>query len=251
MPSSPAAAPPRPAAPPPRVGRGGLTAPQADVADGYRRFLLGTAAAIYVGAAAELALVGHYASLSQVAPFVLIALGLGSVAWAHLATRVGGRGAGAGALGGPRGVGARGRGERGRGGPPRQGQPGVRARDPPCGRRRGGRARCSRPPARGRAVGGGLTGGASPLLAPGALSRLAGVRALAVCRGDVAAPGAPPRPRLPAAFERGAGEGRASAAPPGLRRGGRPGRRGGGRRTWAATASRDGPRPTPSGSRRG
>ena len=90
MPSSPATAPPRPAAPPPRGGRGGPHVERVDVADGYRRFLLGTAAAIYVGAAVELALVGHYASLSQIAPFVLIALGLGSVAWAH----VGGGGAG-------------------------------------------------------------------------------------------------------------------------------------------------------------
>ena len=88
------AAPPRPAAPPPRAGRGEHPAVEADVADGYRRFLLGTAAAIYAGAAVELALVGHYVSLAQVAPFVLIAFGLGSVAWAHLATRVGGAGRG-------------------------------------------------------------------------------------------------------------------------------------------------------------
>ena len=85
------AAPP-PTATPPRAGRGGhtLVDADADVVGRYRRFLLGTAAAIYVGAAVELGLVGHYADRLQIAPFVLIALGLGSVVWAHLATREGG-----------------------------------------------------------------------------------------------------------------------------------------------------------------
>ena len=84
------AAPPPTATPPPRAGRGGHALPDADVAGRYRRFLLGTAAAIYVGAAVELGLVGHYADRLQIAPFVLIALGLGSVVWAHLTTRGGG-----------------------------------------------------------------------------------------------------------------------------------------------------------------
>ena len=84
------AAPPPTAPPPPRAGRGGHALADADVVGRYRRFLLGTAAAIYVGAAVELGLVGHYADRLQIAPFVLIALGLGSVVWAHLRTRGGG-----------------------------------------------------------------------------------------------------------------------------------------------------------------
>ncbi|MDT0631870.1 hypothetical protein RQM47_14855 [Rubrivirga sp. S365] len=85
---------PAPAAPPheaaPRAGRGGEVAADAAVASQYRRFLLGTAVAIYVGAAAELALVGHYEGWTQVVPFVLIALGLGAVLWAHIGSRAGG-----------------------------------------------------------------------------------------------------------------------------------------------------------------
>ena len=75
-----APSPPRPA-PPAARERGGTAEPP--VAAGYRRFLLGTAAAVYVGAAVELYLVGHYHGWTQVVPFVLIALGLASVLWAR------------------------------------------------------------------------------------------------------------------------------------------------------------------------
>ena len=87
---TPAAPPPARAAsrpaPPAHDGRGGEPA-DASVATGYRRFLLGTAAAIHVGAALELGLVGHYEGWTQVLPFVLIAINLAALFWASRATR--------------------------------------------------------------------------------------------------------------------------------------------------------------------
>lgn len=47
----------------------------------FRRFLVGAAAAVHLGAAVELALVDHYEDWQQVIPFVVIAVGLGAAAW--------------------------------------------------------------------------------------------------------------------------------------------------------------------------
>ena len=47
-----------------------------------RRFLFGAAAATYLGAVVELALVEHWGGFWQVVPFALCGLGLAAVAWA-------------------------------------------------------------------------------------------------------------------------------------------------------------------------
>lgn len=46
-----------------------------------RRFLLATAAVVYVGAAVELALVGHVEGALQLVPFGLVGAGLAAVLW--------------------------------------------------------------------------------------------------------------------------------------------------------------------------
>ena len=76
----PVTAPPSPrTAPSAHAGRGGVS--DGPVAAQYRRFLFATASVLYVGAAAELALVGHYHGWTQVIPLVLIALALVALLW--------------------------------------------------------------------------------------------------------------------------------------------------------------------------
>ena len=70
-------------APPAHAGQGGGRR-DTPVTAQYRRFLFATALVIYLGAAAELGLVGHIEGWTQIIPFVLIALGLVAVLWAYL-----------------------------------------------------------------------------------------------------------------------------------------------------------------------
>lgn len=68
-------------------------------ADRYRRFLLGTAALVFAGTAAELVLIGHFEEWIQWTPFVLCALGLGAVAAVRFGSTPGRLGAVRAALG--------------------------------------------------------------------------------------------------------------------------------------------------------
>ena len=74
-------------------------APAPSAADRYRRFLLGTAALVFVGTLVELALIGHYQDWIQWVPFGLCALGLGAVALVRFAPSPGRLGAARAALG--------------------------------------------------------------------------------------------------------------------------------------------------------